>query len=161
MDPMFDLVLCPIRKKIRFEKCPVQGLKGDCWLWTGAIGSGGYAEFIRSGSHLKVHRFTYQLFIGPIPKPLQCDHLCRVRNCVNPDHLEAVTARENIFRGIGPAALNVKKTHCHKGHEFTVENTILWKGARTCRECACKCNLASYHKHRNAGRRTLSNGEVA
>lgn len=113
-----------------------------CWLWTGYLEKNGYAYFSYGPSSDKTraaaHRFSYEMVNGPIPDSLQIDHLCRVRRCVNPTHLEAVTARENLMRGIGVAAINSQKTHCIRGHAFTVENTGP-NGrdgqGRTCKEC--------------------------
>ena len=72
---------------------------GDCWLWTGGISHKGYGLFRLRGTHVAAHRYSYEKTVGEIPKGLQLDHLCRVRHCVNPSHLEAVTARENVIRG--------------------------------------------------------------
>lgn len=89
-----------------------------CWLWTGYLNSKGYASFRVGGVQHPAHRVSHELFNGPISMGLEIDHLCRVRHCVNPDHLEAVTHRENIHRGIYPV-----QTHCINGHEFTEDNT--------------------------------------
>jgi hypothetical protein len=74
-------------------------LSGDCWLWTGAIDNGGYANFRHDGRSQKAHRVLWELLNGPVPEGLELDHLCSVRHCVNPDHLEPVTHVENIRRG--------------------------------------------------------------
>src|SRR5215469_6072754 len=77
-----------------------------CWLWRGYEGAGGYGRFaIEPRDNIQAHRFSYQLFVGLIPKGLVIDHLCRVHLCVNPDHLEAVTSCENSRRGIGIPAI--------------------------------------------------------
>lgn len=82
------------------------------------------------------HRVVYELRVGPIPEGLELDHLCRVRHCANPEHLEPVTGRENIRRGTSPSAINGRKTHCKNNHEFTPENTYVSPlGKRTCRTC--------------------------
>lgn len=96
----------------------------ECWLWTGAIDKAGYGRIGR-GSYevLYAHRVAWELAVGPIPEGMHIDHLCRVRNCVNPDHLEVVTNRENALRGLAPTAQNAAKTHCLNGHEFVPENT--------------------------------------
>ena len=111
----------------------------SCWLWTGSKANG-YGQFWPSKKmpRVRVHRYSYELIRGPIPTGLQLDHLCRIRHCVNPEHLEPVTGRMNILRGNGPPALNASKLVCSRGHAFTLENT-LWRCAgkwRECRQCA-------------------------
>jgi hypothetical protein len=116
--------------------------EGGCWLWTGCQNGTGYGRFDKSVAH----RFSYQLLVGPVPDGLDLDHLCRVRHCVNPDHLEPVTRSENLRRGIlhGPidggraAARQREKTHCPQGHEYTPDNTYSppsRPSARYCRRC--------------------------
>jgi hypothetical protein len=102
---------------------------GDCWIWTGVLnhGYGGFAPI--HGLLVLTHRFAYELLIGPIPEGLQLDHLCRVRSCVNPAHLEPVTQKENNRRA------QAIKTHCPSGHPYDEVNTYLWQGRRKCREC--------------------------
>jgi hypothetical protein len=75
--------------------------------------------------------------VGAIPDDLQIDHLCRVTQCVNPDHLEAVTARENGRRSDNISSLNARKTHCKRGHPFDGDNLRISSttGERICREC--------------------------
>lgn len=112
-----------------------------CWLWTGAIDAGGYGAFaapLETGGrarYILAHRYAHEFLKGPIPDGLTIDHLCRVRNCVNPDHLEAVTTRENTVRGISPPARNAVKTHCKHGHIFDEANTRTSSGFRACRAC--------------------------
>jgi hypothetical protein len=107
-----------------------------CWIWTGPLGRGGYGRAKFDGVTMYAHRFAYELLVGPIPEGLSLDHLCRARDCVNPEHLEPVTHRENCLRSAGPTAINAAKTHCIRGHEFTPENTIVRAGgSRNCREC--------------------------
>ena len=111
----------------------------DCWLWRAAKGGGGYGCFRRGGrkdGNIPAHRFIYELLVGPIPKGLTIDHLCRNRLCVNPAHLEAVTHQVNILRGEGLAARNAKATHCIHGHPFDLFNTRFNRGGkRDCRAC--------------------------
>jgi len=77
----------------------------------------------------------YEALIGPIPEGLVIDHLCRVRNCVNPAHMEPVTNTENVLRGTGPTAVNAQKTHCKHGHPLTPDNLVKRTDRRECMEC--------------------------
>lgn len=110
---------------------------GGCWEWTGAKNALGYGR-VRSetGDGVYAHRAMFELVVGPIPAGLNLDHLCRNTRCVNPDHLEPVSQRENVLRGVGPFAQKARKTHCVRGHEFTAENTyMLDANRRNCRTC--------------------------
>lgn len=105
-----------------------------CWLWTGCAVGDGYGRFRDGGKTHDAHRFGYRIFRGEIPDEMQLDHLCRVRCCVNPDHLDVVSQSENIRRG---RSSNREKTHCPNGHPYTPENTIQVKSRanRMCRAC--------------------------
>lgn len=106
----------------------------ECRLWTRSTNFGGYGKFPLGGKEVAAHRVAYELTKGPIPEGLVLDHLCRVRLCCNPDHLEPVTHAENVRRGE-----RATKTHCINGHAFTPENTyITRKGWRHCRACRRK-----------------------
>lgn len=107
-----------------------------CWLWAGSSRGLGYSGIKWRGKGVYAHRVAFEAFKGVIQEGLFLDHLCRQRMCVNPAHLEAVSHRENTMRGLGLAAINARKTACHRGHEFTVENTY-WDttGGRECRIC--------------------------
>jgi hypothetical protein len=139
-----------------------------CWLWEGSIDEDGYGRFIAKNSHggmsVGAHRVMYELFVGPIPKSLQLNHLCHSqdkscpggkkclhRKCVRPNHLEPVVVRENLHRSLN---FSGNRTHCPKGHEYSQENTrynVQWKKRKqyphkiciTCQRAAC---LASYYK---------------
>lgn len=126
---------------------------GDCWIWTGSKTQNGYGSCHFVGETL-AHRWAYREFVGEIPEGLHIDHLCRVRDCVNPAHLEAVTQRENNDRAgyealhaaarLAAQAENARRrgaalarTHCTHGHEYTEANTYWGKtGTRLCRKCA-------------------------
>lgn len=98
---------------------------GPCWLWTANLSSAGYGRFyVGSRTVAQATRWAYEQEVGPIPEGFQLDHLCRVRACVRPSHLEPVTQRENMLRGMGLPGVNARKTHCPQGHEYTPENTI-------------------------------------
>lgn len=108
-----------------------------CWRWTRALLPAGYGSFgVRGWRAGLAHRIAYELATRTrIPDGLHLDHLCRVRRCVNPSHLEIVTRKENILRGVGFAARNAAKTHCKLGHELSGDNLIPSQKARTCRIC--------------------------
>lgn len=127
-----------------------------CWQWQGSINDGGYGYF-RKGPRGAVQRFTahraiYELVVGPIPPGMDLDHLCRLRSCVNPEHLEPVTRQVNLLRGIGWAGLHAAQTHCRHGHEFTPENTIhraRLPHGRECRMCDTLRKRAAYAARQN------------
>lgn len=108
-----------------------------CWLWLGSTRSyRGYGRFTVDGRLLMAHRIAYLLEVGPIPNDYQIDHLCRVRNCVRPDHLEAVTQHVNILRSEAPSAVNAQRSECVHGHALTPGNTYVTPdGRRQCRTC--------------------------
>lgn len=111
--------------------------ENGCWIWQGSKDTSGYGLVRIAGRLEKTHRAVL-LERGVDLEGLEVDHLCRVRACCNPDHLEAVTHRTNILRSpISPTSINYLKTHCANGHEFTPENTY-WRtnaSGRDCREC--------------------------
>lgn len=77
-----------------------RGYETPCWVWQGSDDGDGYGTVRRDRRTLKAHRFYYEQVRGPIPDGLQLDHLCRIRRCVNPAHLEPVTQAENMQRGV-------------------------------------------------------------
>ena len=107
-----------------------------CWIWTGELNETGYGRLFNGRKRVFAHRFAYELLVGPIPDSLPLDHLCRVPACVNPAHLEPVTTRTNVLRGIAPAARNAVKTHCLRGHPLDAKNTrVDAAGGRHCKTC--------------------------
>ncbi|QOR55386.1 MAG: hypothetical protein SHS37scaffold145_37 [Phage 71_18] len=130
-DVVMPLAMAPLLERI--EPGP-----GGCWLWTAGTNSGGYAQVKRRGKKRMVHRLVYELLVGPIPEALVLDHLCRVRHCVNPAHLEPVTQQVNIGRGVGLAPAQTQRTHCPAGHPYDEANTYRTPSrpnARYCRTC--------------------------
>lgn len=121
-----------------------------CWLWVGAHDNGGYGIF----RNQKAHRFSYTLHRGEIPEGLVLDHLCRVRCCVNPNHLEAVTAKENIRRG-EVSLIHGSKTNCPYGHPYDVDNIYYYKNSRNevLKTRACRiCKLIKQQAYRDKKR---------
>jgi hypothetical protein len=125
----------------------------DCWPWLGGISPFGYGMLLGdNGRMARAHRIAYEHHFGPIPEGLHIDHTCHNidgscrggktcphRRCVNPAHLESVTNRDNILRGVGPTAANARKTHCPRGHAFTPDNLVpsnLKVGSRACLICS-------------------------
>lgn len=123
-----------------------RGYETPCWVWQGSMYPNGYGRYYIEGIERLTHRWMYEQLVGPIPDGLTLDHLCRVRACVNPAHLEPVTQRENILRGTGPSAIQSRQTHCIRGHEFTPENTHVYRGARGCRICGAMRKRESRRK---------------
>jgi hypothetical protein len=111
-----------------------------CWTWTGSRIHNGYGKVKVNGLQVVSHRASYEALVGPIPDGMQLDHLCRNRACINPDHLEPVSKRENLLRGIGPTAVNAAKSACVRGHLLSGDNVRIVVGAsghdtRRCRQC--------------------------
>jgi hypothetical protein len=137
----------PVILDDRFWSKVNKNTESGCWLWTSCV-QAGYGRFRYKKRTFWVHRLSYLFLIGDIPEGLQLDHLCRVRNCVNPEHLEPVTSRENTMRGNSFSAQNAKKTHCPQGHEYNEENTYIYNRKNTtyrkCKICTIK-QAAEWH----------------
>lgn len=137
----------------RIERDPNSG----CWLWSGRIAWTGYGmakhrDVGQSKTARVAHRVAYETLVGPVPDGLVLDHLCRTRSCVNPAHLEPVTHAENVYRGEGIAAINRKKTKCHRGHLLAGSNlSINVAGARVCRRCAADAQQRYRERRAAAG----------
>lgn len=126
----------------------------DCWIWTGGCYGSGYGQISewrdRKPFKYTIHVYMWELLVNPVPEGLELDHLCRVRRCWNPDHLEPVTHLENVRRGV-PYNRRIAEqravTHCPHGHEYTEANTYVNpKGHRFCRKCRTRSTTAARRK---------------
>ena len=130
--------------------------KSGCWEWTGYLDKDGYGTFWSRNVTLGAHRFAFEYYYGAICPDLTINHLCRNRRCVNPEHLEQITNKENVLKGVGLTAINARKTHCMRGHEFTPENTYSYSNQRICKIC-----VSQYQKdYRQKKKSSLINNTV-
>lgn len=147
-----------IRARVKIEPASERTGLGPCWVWTGTVVSNGYARPLFGDRSRALHRVTYEMDIGPIPAGLELDHLCRVRRCCRPQHLEAVTHRVNMERGAWAL-----KTHCKRNHPFSGDNLAMkpsqFGQQRRCRECTRVGNRAS--KARRLARQRAARQAVA
>ena len=115
---------------------------GPCWLWMASLDTYGYGMFWQGPRPMRKlrrsHRVAYEASFGQIPEGFDIDHLCRNRCCVNPAHLEPVTRKENLRRGIRPGRYQSSKTHCPKGHPYEGINLFIDRGRRHCMTCRRK-----------------------
>lgn len=109
--------------------------ESGCWHWMGKRDRNGYGRFSISNRWVQAHRWAYMALVGAVPACLDLDHLCRVHDCVGPDHLEPVTRQVNLLRGETIPAAHAAKTHCPQGHPYDDANTYLYRGMRQCRTC--------------------------
>lgn len=116
----------------------------DCWVWTASCDGKGYGKFYANPTDglVSAHRFSYELHLGQIPAGLELDHLCRNSSCVNPYHLDPVSHKENVRRGVPyMVPRNRKTTHCPKKHAYDEANTRVYtnpttgRTSRNCRAC--------------------------
>jgi len=125
----------------------VQPTTDGCWIWMGCLNIGGYGQILSTRHPKNAHRTAYQSLVGPITSE-SMDHLCRVRCCVNPAHLEQVSQRENVRRGNGLSAVNATKEFCLRGHPLFGPNMSLdvWRTPeRRCKECG-RIRTAAYRR---------------
>ena len=130
----------PLRQHARRNPWPFIRKTETCWLWQGYRNDRGYG---RIGSKI-AHRIIYELLVGPIPVGLTLDHLCRVRHCVNPAHLEPVDNKTNILRGVSFSAINAKKETCPLGHAYTLRRDGSTHRRRDCLVCKRMRNRSRY-----------------
>jgi hypothetical protein len=123
---LFDFTRLRLLAKVRFGR--------GCWRWQGAQRSG-YGAVTYRARQWPAHRLLYEWMVGPIPRRLDLDHLCRQPLCVRPDHLEPVSRRENLLRGNTVVASKVRQTHCIHGHPLSGGNLYSWRTSRKCKTC--------------------------
>lgn len=139
----------------------VKILDNGCWLFTGSVSRNGYGWSSLFGKTVMAHRASYLLYVGDIPKGMHLHHICALKLCVNPAHLQVVAPRAHIVElsPAAPAFANFRKTHCKYGHPFTLDNTLIFhrKGSkhemRVCRACkrlASRTRRARLHPDRKS-----------
>lgn len=116
-----------------YRECPITA----CWNWVGTVSTQNYGVMrLADGKMYRSHRVAYYLRNGSIQDDMVIDHKCKNTRCVNPDHLEQVTLKENTWRGLAPSSLAGRRESCSKGHKYTEQNTSYDRdGARVCRTC--------------------------
>lgn len=142
---------------------------GDCWLWLGRKNPSGYAQIVIAKRQRSAHRVSYETFVGPIPDGLEIDHLCRVRHCVNPKHLEPVTGAENKRRAIAATGLVAGKRvggmqlgeTCTQGHIVDEDNAAYRRGLLCCLTCRREANRLSMSGGRPRQRAYTDHAKVA
>jgi hypothetical protein len=134
--------MLPLNIKPRLESKYIPEPNTGCWLWTGAVNNTkhsktAYGILKIDGKHKLAHRLMYEMHNGPIDDGLYIDHRCNNTYCVNPEHLQAISPRENVVRSrISTPGINARKTHCAHGHPLFGDNLISYQGHRHCRACA-------------------------
>ena len=116
--------------------------ESGCWIWLGSVTEKGYGRVCFGGKYRKAHRLFYESTFGEIRKGLVIDHICRVRCCVNPHHMQPVSNEENVSRGYSFSALKSRQTHCKYGHVLDGDNIYRPKSRPTRR--LCRACIASY-----------------
>lgn len=145
-DGRFLRSLNPSRELLFWLKVEGDGFE-ECWLWQAVTDEKGYGLFVAEvGVVTRAHRFAYESMVGPVPKGLHLDHLCRTPRCVNPWHLEPVTPLVNTRRGEG----NVSKMHCPQGHLYDASTVSNGYRRRVCSECRRAAFRRWYYANRSA-----------
>lgn len=121
-------------------------LAAPCWVFRGKVNNSGYGSLSSAGKKWMAHRYMWTLMRGPIPEKMQVDHLCRVRRCLNPQHMEIVDCRTNLLRGTGASAQHARKVACPKcGKPY---DYIHPNGSRRCRSCQQAMQKDRYNRRR-------------
>lgn len=130
---------------VEFESHTFPITETGCWIWTMGLTGAGYGH---CGLDL-AHRVSYRLYKGDIPKGKFILHSCDVRCCVNPAHLRAGNQSENIRDAVKRGRhFGASQTHCKNGHEFTIENTLIRSGKRSCKICQYESTRNSYRRRK-------------
>ena len=135
------------------EKCWYNPYTG-CIEWMGWLNRDGYGGLVVDGVRWLAHRLAYTLAHGQFPAGLESDHLCRNRSCVNPEHIEPVTHRENTLRSSLPRMIAHRENRCVRGHALTAENTQVIHSKRRGRLTRCATCLRAIHRAWFARHRT-------
>lgn len=157
--PGFQLMSDTMRRGILKEReekrfrAKYQVSDNGCWEWLAGTRGDGYGLFHLAPTGgsctargVRAHRYAYEAVNGPIPTGMVLDHLCRNRRCVNPEHMEVVTLKENCLRGMSPNMLVYRSGYCKRGHPHTPENRISGKrGCRLCKNIAASELLKKKH----------------
>lgn len=137
----------------RFRSSYVEDPESGCWLWRRTVlPETGYARFSVGGRGYRAHKWGYEQLVGSVPEDLVLDHLCRVRHCVRPSHLEPVTPRVNVVRGMSEPAVIHRREICRRGHEVGGDNLYIppgKPGQRACVECR-RINAREYRARKAA-----------
>lgn len=147
---MGRVMVSPYDRAMRRSVVQDLGHDTPCRLSTLLRLQNGYAQVrLTGGPMVYTHRLVWQHHYGEIPSGMTIDHLCHPgdgschggptcphRGCLEIEHLALATPGENTLRGLSPWAVNARKTHCIRGHEFTPENTTTNRGWRYCLACA-------------------------
>lgn len=154
----FNITTVPLAERFWVKvdkKGPVPNIPnwtlGPCWLWLADTGADGYARISNKGGTTLAYRISWEWVNGEIHIDKEIDHLCRVRRCVNPSHLEAVTHQINTLRGDTIPAKHARVDACPRGHLYTPENTYTTQG-RQCRTCALERSKQRRHDHGESSR---------
>jgi hypothetical protein len=123
----------------------------SCWIWQASKNDRNYGMFWLNGRYVRAHRISYMMHYGNLEKNFVIDHLCRNTLCVNPKHLEQVTQKENVRRGLSGKINNrqKEKKHCPRGHEYS---RVTKDGHRLCGTCRSKQAMRSRKSRLDTGR---------
>ena len=139
---------------------------GECWIWSGRKDKTGYGRLCATLAPGKyqtraLHILMYEKYVGPVPPKYEVHHKCEVRLCCNPEHLLAVENRMHkiVHTPRSIAYLNIRKTHCPQGHEYSTKNTgYAPDGSRKCKVCAYGRTKIWRERQRTAGKKFWEKG---